>query len=101
MSGQMYEKKSLTSWRSSRRNEPYGVRLTGVVRDPEGYLYGFMCRLPDCASLPPAYNRKLGDTGRFKYPSPPGVRVVFRWKNRPSSEVRVPGMRWLSNRQLG
>jgi hypothetical protein len=57
------------------------VRLTGVVRDPGGYLYGFMCRLPDCAFLPPEYNRKLGDTGRFKCPLTPRVRVVVRWNN--------------------
>ena len=28
-------------------DKPYGVRLTGVVRDPEGYSWGFMRRLPD------------------------------------------------------
>ena len=27
-------------------HKPYGVRMTGVVRDPEGYSWGFMRRLP-------------------------------------------------------
>jgi uncharacterized glyoxalase superfamily protein PhnB len=27
-------------------DNPYGVRVTGVVRDPEGYSCGFMRRLP-------------------------------------------------------
>jgi hypothetical protein len=26
-------------------DKPYGVRLTGVVHDPEGYSWGFMRRL--------------------------------------------------------
>jgi len=28
-------------------DKPYGVRVTGVVRDPEGYSWGFMRRLPN------------------------------------------------------
>ena len=36
-------RESLTSWRLSRRNEPYGVRLTGVVRDHWAVLVRASC----------------------------------------------------------
>jgi uncharacterized glyoxalase superfamily protein PhnB len=49
---EMYEKiKAHGAEIDPPEDKPYGVRMTGVVRDPEGYSWAFMRRIPKLSSL--------------------------------------------------